>query len=113
MKPQQGQGYDIEVKPMTNKMILINCDPEGYGMSSSSNTQVVFGGKKLKELCKEQGKKTGRPDTETGEAKDIWQYSYQHGDGVCYLYVNNEKKDTLDEEIEFKLVGLEIEDAPG
>lgn len=41
-------------------------------MSSSSNTQVVFGGKKLKELTKELGKKNGRPDPETGEAKDIW-----------------------------------------
>ena len=94
-------------------MILIQCNPDGYGMSSSSNTQVVFGGKKLKELCKEKGKKTARPDPESGAAKDIWQYSYQHGDGVCYLYTNNEAKDTLDEEIEFKLVGLEIEDSPG
>jgi len=71
-----------------------------------------MGGKKLKEMCKELGKKNGRPDPETGAAKDIWQYSYQHGDGVCYLYTNNEAKDTLEEEITFNLVGLEIEDSP-
>ena len=82
-------------------------------MGSSSNTQVIHGGKKLKEMCKELGKKNARPDPETGEAKDVWQYSYQHSDGVCYLYVNNTKNEILEEEIEFKLVGLEIEGQPG
>ena len=37
-KPQQGAGYDITVGPGLKKTILIRCDPEGYGMSSSSNT---------------------------------------------------------------------------
>jgi len=37
-KPQQGQGYDISVGPGQSKTILIRCDPEGYGMSSKSNT---------------------------------------------------------------------------
>jgi len=41
-------------------------------MSSSSQTQVAFGGKKLKELCREQGKKNKRPDPETGEDKEIY-----------------------------------------
>jgi hypothetical protein len=53
IKPQQGSGYDITVAPGKEKIILIRCDPDGYSMSSSSNTSVVHGGKKLKELCKE------------------------------------------------------------
>lgn len=53
LKPQLGSSYEIEVGPGKTKMILIWCDSEGYGMGSSSNTQVVHGGKKLKELCKE------------------------------------------------------------
>lgn len=53
MKPQQGQGYEILVKPGEDKMILIRCSPDGYSMSASSSTQVIHGGKKLKELCKE------------------------------------------------------------
>lgn len=82
-------------------------------MSSSSSTQVAFGGKKLKELCRQEGKKNPRPDPDSGEAKEIFQYSYQHADGICYLYVNNTEKEILEEEIEFTLQGLEIEDKPG
>ena len=94
-------------------MILIRCDPDGYGMSSSASTNIVHGGKKLKELTKTEGKKNPRPDPETGEEKDIFQYSYQHADGICYLYVNETTDQTLEEEIEFNLTGLEIEGKPG
>lgn len=113
MKPQQGQGYEILVKPGETKMILIKCSPEGYGMSASTLTSIVQGGKKLKELCLTQGKKTARPDPDSGEANEIYQYSYQHSEGICYLYVNESQNLTLDEEIEFQLTGLEIEGAPG
>lgn len=82
-------------------------------MSSSSSSQVAFGGKALKEMCREKGKKNKRPDPDSGEDKEIFQYSYQHPDGVCYLYVNHTKNETLEEEIEFKLQGLEIEGMPG
>ena len=63
-------------------------------------------------MCRDTGKKTGRPDPETGEAKEIYQYSLQHAEGVCYLYVNNTANQTLEEEIEFQLTGLEVEDKP-
>ena len=69
MKPQQGQSYDILVKPGDTKMILIRCDPNGYGMSSSASTSIVHGGKKLKELARTEGKKNTRPDPESGEEK--------------------------------------------
>jgi hypothetical protein len=41
-------------------------------MSSSSNTQIALGGKQLKEMCKQNGKKNNRPDPETGEHKEIY-----------------------------------------
>jgi cold shock CspA family protein len=66
-KPHQGQGYDILVGPGERKMILIRCSPEGYAMSSSAQTSVVHGGKKLKELCLRDGKKNSRPNPENGE----------------------------------------------
>lgn len=103
----------MSVPPGGTKMILIHCDPEGYGMSSSAQTSIVHGGKKLRELTKSQGKKNARPDPENGEARDIYQYSYQHSDGVCYLYVNETSDLTLEEEVEFQLQGLEIEGKPG
>lgn len=70
-KPQQGSGYDITVEPGKQKTVLIWCHPEGYAMSSSSSTQIVQGGKKLKEMCRETGKKAARPDPDTGEEFDI------------------------------------------
>ena len=112
-KPQQGQGYDILVKPGERKMILIRCSPEGYGMSSSSSTNVIHGGKKLKSTCRSLGKQNARPNPDSGELCNIYQYSYQHSDGICYLYVNESSNFTLEEEIEFKLEGLEIEGKPG
>ena len=54
-----------------------------------------------------------RPDTETGEHYDIYQYSLRHGGGIAYLYVNETVDKTLEEEIEFQLVGLELEENPG
>lgn len=94
-------------------MILIRCDPEGYGMSSSTSTNIIHGGKKLKELCRKEGKRNARPDPNSGEPTHIYQYSMQHSDGICYLYVNETTNLTLEEEIEFKLEGLEIEGKPG
>lgn len=76
LAPNQGSGYDVSVAPGERKTIVMRSSPDGYAMSSSSSTSVSFGGKKLKELCKENGKKNARPDPETGEAFDIWQYSY-------------------------------------
>jgi hypothetical protein len=64
-------------------------------------------------LCREHGKKAPRPDTETGAHIDIWQYQYQHSGGIAYLYVNDTKDKTIEEEIEFTLEGLEIEGRPG
>jgi len=53
-----------------------------------------------------------RADPESGEPKDIYQYSLQHTSGICYLYVNESESETLEEEIEFTLEGLEIEGQP-
>ena len=111
-KPQQGSSYDISVGPGQSKTILIKCDPEGYAMSTSSSTSVSFTGKKLKEMCKELGKKASRPDPSTGQSHDISVYTYQHSSGVCYLYTNNSTAHILEEQIEFQLQGLEIEDNP-
>lgn len=76
VKPQQGQGYEISVGPGQSKTVLIKCSPEGYSMSSSSSTAIELGGKQLKDLCRQNGKKNPRPDPETGEPKEIYQYSY-------------------------------------
>lgn len=76
VKPQQGQGYEVLVKPGETKCILIRCDPEGYAMSASTMTSIVQGGKKLKELCLAQGKRAPRPDPESGAENEIYQYSY-------------------------------------
>ena len=72
MKPQEGSTYDIKVPPGKTKMVLIRCDPEGYGMSSSCKTSISVGGKALKEMCRETGKKNSRPDPETGDPKEIY-----------------------------------------
>jgi len=64
-------------------------------------------------MCKDQGKKQMRADPETGEDKQIYVYSLQHGEGICYLYVNETEDQTLEEEVEFQLQGLEIEGKPG
>jgi hypothetical protein len=64
-------------------------------------------------MCKDQGKKADRPNTDTGESVGICQYTYQHGGGIAYLYDNQSKKYTLDEEVEFTMQGLEIEGKPG
>jgi len=82
-------------------------------MSSSTTSQVIPGTKNLAKMCIEQGKKAPRPDTETGAHVDIYQYSLQHGGGIAYLYVNETNDKTLEEEIEFQLVGLELEENPG
>ena len=113
MKPNTASSYDISVAPGGRKMILIRCHEDGYGMGSSCQTSIVMGGKALKESCRNTGKKNSRPDPETGDPKEIYQYSLQHSDGVCYLYVNETKDETIEEEIEFKLTGLEIEGKPG
>ena len=52
IKPQQGQGYEVSVGPGTSKTVLLRCHPDGYGMSSSSSTQIALGGKQLKEMCR-------------------------------------------------------------
>lgn len=85
-------------------------------MSTSSSSQVVHGGAKLEELCLAEGKKAPRPDPEKEAPYNetaIYQYSLRHGGGIAYLYVNETSDLLLEEEIEFQLVGLEIEDAPG
>lgn len=82
-------------------------------MSSSCSTNIIHGGKKLKQTCRKEGKKNPRPNPDSGELCNINQYQYQHSDGICYLYVNESSNLTLEEEIEFKLEGLEIEGKPG
>jgi len=113
LKPESGTAYDVEVPPGGNKTMILRCDPEGYSMSSSTATQVVHGDSQLIQMCLTQGKKTGRPDTETQQDHGIAQYSLQHGGGIAYLYDNKSTKMTLDEEIEFEMQGLEIEGMPG
>ena len=68
-------------------------------MSSSTSIQISYGDTELIEMCKEQGKKNGRPDTETQEDYNINQYSLQHGAGIAYLYINGSTDQILDEEI--------------
>lgn len=111
--PETGSAYDILVPPQGNRTIVLKCDPAGYAMSSSASSQVVHGGAKLEELCLAEGKKAPRPNPETGAETAIYQYSLRHGGGIAYLYVNETSNLLLEEEIEFNLVGLEIEDAPG
>ena len=113
LPPESGQSYDIVVPPGKTKTIIIKCDPEGYSMSSSTTTQVIPGSANLEQLALEKGKKNPRPCPETGDHFEIYQYSYQHGGGHCYLYVNNTTDKVLEEEIEFTLQGLEIEGKPG
>ena len=41
-------------------------------MASSCKTSISVGGKALKELCRETGKKNSRPDPESGDPKEIY-----------------------------------------
>ena len=93
-------------------MVLLRCSPEGYSVSMSLLTSVIHGGKALKELARNNGKRAERLDTDSGESRSIYVYTYQHSGGICILYVNESDKYTLDEEVEFSLVGLEIENKP-
>ena len=76
MKPQFGQSYEIEVKPGQSKMVLLRCSPEGYSVSMSLLTTVVHGGKALKELARNKGKRAERCDTDSGEFRSIYVYTY-------------------------------------
>jgi len=111
--PESGSAYEVLVPPKGNKTIVIKCDPEGYAMATSSTAQVILGDGALEAQCEAEGKKAPRPDPETGEQTEIYQYSLRHGGGIAYLYVNNTDKLTLEEELEFQLTGLEIEGKPG
>ena len=82
-------------------------------MSSSSATNVIPGGDQLERLCLQQGKKARRDDPDTGDQYDIFVYSYKHGGGMAYLYVNETTNKTLEESVEWQLKGLEIEGKPG
>ena len=111
MPPESGNSYDISVPPGGNKTIVIKCDPEGYGMSSTTITKVAHGDDKLMQMCLNKGKKQQRDDE--GNPVDIFQYSLQHDGGVAYLYVNETPNRTLDEDLEFQIQGLELEENPG
>ena len=41
--PETGTSYTALVKPGETKTIVIKCDPEGYGMATSSSAQVILG----------------------------------------------------------------------
>lgn len=82
-------------------------------MSSSTSTSIMHGDSQLIQMCLTKGKKTGRPDTETQEDHNIYQYYLQQDNGIVYLYVNGSEDQILDEEIEFNMDGLEIEGMPG
>lgn len=113
MAPETGQGYDVTVGPGETRTIVLKCDPEGYGMSSSSSTQIIHGEGKLQQMCIDEGKRADRPDPENGKAYAIYQYTLKHGGGIAYLYVNETPDKTLEETMEFTLQGLEIEGKPG
>lgn len=72
-------------------------------------TSVVQGGAKLRDLTKEKGTQKERVDTDTGDSTDIFVYQYQHSGGICFLYDNQSNKNSLDEEVQFKLTGLQID----
>ena len=90
-------------------MVLLRCSPDGYSLSTRVTTSILMSGKALKEMTREKGKCVERLDTETGESRSIFVYSYQHSGGIAYLWVNESEKYELDEETEFHLAGLEIE----
>lgn len=104
--------YEVTVEPGNTVTVLFWCDPEGYAMSSSTAIQIMHGDSDLKTMLLEQGKKNGRPDTETQEDYGIYQYSMQHNGGMAYFYVNGSSNQILDEEIQFTMDGLEIEGMP-
>lgn len=54
-------------------------------------------------MCFEADEKTQR-----GES-DIWCYQLQHEGGLYFLYKNNTRDQILNEEVEYELGGLEIE----
>jgi hypothetical protein len=56
MAPEKGQSYEANVEPGAIKTIILWCDPEGYAMSSSTSTAIMFGDSQLIEMCKNQGK---------------------------------------------------------
>jgi len=41
LPPESGEGYETTVQPGGNKTIIMRCDPEGYGMSSSTASQII------------------------------------------------------------------------
>ena len=73
-------------------------DPTGFSMASQiMMSAVLHGPEKLKQLCKEKGKKTQRVHTKTKAPFEIYQYMYKHQAGIAYYYENLTSKNTLQE----------------
>jgi len=75
-KPFKGTSYDIEVMPGQKRTVVFRqMDPTGFAMASQiMMSAVLHGPDKLKNLCKEKGKKTQRLHTKTKAPYEIYQY---------------------------------------
>ena len=60
-------------------------------------------------MCLEKGEKESRLDPKTEEDIGIAIYSYNHGSGFCFLYVNGSSNYIYTENLELELTNLKIE----
>lgn len=110
---EQDQGYEVSVGPGEVRVIILRSDYFGYGYSSSYTNQVIHGDKHIKKMCLEKGEKETRPDPSTGEECGINIYSYNHGSGFCFLYVNSSENWIYTENLSLELQNLQVDGMEG
>ena len=97
--------YELTVGPGETKIVLMEAKVQGFSTAASMTSQVFHGKAALTALCKSEGDKAQR-----GDSDPIFCYSLQHDGGMFYLYVNETSDKKYKEEITFDIEGLAIAD---
>ena len=102
VKPYTGSGYEVLVPPLQKKIVLLKqTNPTSYSLSFTYSSTIILTTEALKRRAKEKGKMTTRKDPLTNEPVNIFVYSFKHGGGICYLYMNETTDKTLEECMKF------------
>ena len=112
-KPFRGKKFDLTVAPGEKQIVITKVNPY-YEVKQVYAEHPTFqrNEQQLQALAKETGQRKQRKNQKTQEMVEIYCYILQHSDGIYFYYENNTPDLLLDEEVKFKLQGLQIEDDP-
>lgn len=86
--------------------IILMTKQGNFSIKFAEAIQVVRDAGALKDLAKQKGNKK---EIKKGNQVVVMNYSYQHDDGMFYLYENVSRNLTLDMTVKYKLMGLKIQ----